>query len=161
MEKRKKRQKKFTPSKEMLNKIEREKKMAEHLFYVSLKYTKTGDVILNLINVWEKMIDLCMEILLKKAKKKKSVREIPIAPKARELAVRDSYKDELVTEVMDIYAFFRKLPNLEKINENEFRKNITVRVINVGHEVDINMDKLKEWNETLNNFVNFVRHNEK
>ena len=142
----------------MWNEIEREKRMAEHLFYVSLKYTKTGDVILNLINRWERMLDRAMELLLRRAKKAKAIREIPIAPKARELAVRDAYKDELVQRVMDIYAFFRKLPMLEKIREHEFRKNVAVRVINSGREIEINMDKLKEWNEILDEFLTYVRH---
>ncbi len=142
----------------MLNEIERERRMAEHLFYVSLKYTKTGDVILNLINRWEKMIDRCMELLLRRAKKEKSIREIPIAPKARELAVRDSYKDDLVKTVMDMYAFFRRLPVIEKIREHEFRKNVAVRAIDNGREIVIDMDKLKEWNQTLNEFINYVRH---
>ncbi|UZE93856.1 MAG: hypothetical protein IB618_03785 [Candidatus Pacearchaeota archaeon] len=137
----------------MLNEIEREKKMAEHLFYVSLKYTKTGDVILNLINRWERMVDRCMELLLRRAKKSKAIREIPVAPKARELAIRDAYKDDLIVRVMDMYAFFRRIPMLEKIREHEFRKNVTVRVINSGREIEINMDKLKEWNETLNDFI--------
>ncbi len=142
----------------MWNEIEREKKMAEHLFYVSLKYTKTGDVILNLIDRWERMIDRCIELLLRRAKKARSIREIPIAPKARELAIRDAYKDELVQEIMDMYAFFRKLPTLEKIREHEFRKNVAIRVITEGREIEIDMDKLKEWNDSLNSFINYVRH---
>ncbi len=142
----------------MWREIEKEKRMAEHLFYVSLKYTKTGDVILNLIHRWERMVDRCMEFLLKRAKKSKSIREIPVAPKAREIAIRDAYKDELVQNIMDMYAFFRRLPALEKMREHEFRKNVAVRVVNSGREIEINMDKLKEWNETLNDFLNYVRH---
>ncbi|MCL6500478.1 MAG: hypothetical protein K6T16_00390 [Candidatus Pacearchaeota archaeon] len=142
----------------MLNEIDRERKMAEHLFYVSLKYTKTGDVILNLINRWERMIDKCIELLLRRAKKSGAIREIPIAPKAREMAIRDAYKDELVQEIMDIYSFFRKLPTLEKIREHEFRKNVAIKVISGGREIEINMDKLKEWNESLNSFINYIRH---
>ncbi len=67
----------------MLNEIERERKMAEHLFYVSLKYTKTGDVILNLIKRWGVMLDRCMDLLLRRAKKNKKIKEIPFAPKLK------------------------------------------------------------------------------
>ncbi len=141
----------------MLNEIEREKRMAEHLFYVSLKYTKTGDVILNLINRWERMIDRCMELLLKRAKKRKSIREIPIAPKARELAVRDAYKNELVQTIMDMYAFYRRLPTLEKMREHEFRKHVAVRAVDNGREIVIDMDKLKEWRSILEDFLKYVR----
>lgn len=143
----------------MWNQIEQEKKRAQHLFYVSLKYTKTGDVILNLIERWERMVALCMELLLKKAKKAKRLKEIPVAPKARELAVRKVYKDELITKVMDLYAFFRKLPALEKLREHEFRKHVALRVIEAGKETVVNMDKLKEWDELICIlFLNHVRH---
>lgn len=141
----------------MLNEIELEKRIADHLFYVSLKYTKTGDVILNLISRWEKMISKCMEVLLKKAKKKKSIREIPVAPKARELAIRDAYKDDIVQSVMDLYALFRRIPSLEKIHEHDFRKNVAIRIINSGPEIEINMEKLKEWNELFGNFITYVK----
>ncbi len=73
------------------------------------------------------------------------------------MAIRDAYKDELVQKVMDMYAFFRKLPMLEKIREHEFRKNVAIRVINSGREILINMEKLKEWNEILNDFLKYVR----
>lgn len=142
----------------MLNEIERERKMAQHLFYVSLKYTKTVDVILNLIERWEKMTDKCIELLLRQTKKAKKLKEIPIAPKARELAVRAVYKDEIVSKVMDLYALFRKIPNLEKIREHEFRKNLALKVIDSGKEIEINMEKLKEWNELFENFLIYIKH---
>jgi len=141
----------------MLNEIERERRMAEHLFYVSLKYTRAADVIMNLTQRWEKMIDLCIELLLRKAKKNKKIKEVPIAPKIRESTVRKFYKDELVAQVMDLYALFRRIPILEHFKEQEFRKNVTLRVID-GKEISINMDKLKEWNAVLENFIKYIRH---
>src|SRR3989338_3770991 len=49
----------------MWQKVEKEKRIADHLLYVSLKYTKTGDVILNLIERWR-------GVDKKKMKKKKN-----------------------------------------------------------------------------------------
>ena len=141
----------------MLNQIEREKKIAEHLFYVSLKYTKTTDVILNLINRWVMMIDISIDLILKNAKKNKKIKEIPTAPNAKELAVRQVTKDKTILEVIDMYSFFRKLPDLEKIREYEFRKNVALRVMNYNKEIKIDMEKLKEWNEKVNEFIDIVR----
>lgn len=147
----------------MWNEIEQEKRIAEHLFYVSLKYAKTADVILNLLTRWESMIDKCMELMLKKAKKSKEIKTIPTAPKARELVIREVYGDELVQKVMDLYSLFRKIPDMEKIREHEFRKNVALRIISsfTNKEIEINMDKLKEWNALLENFISYVRHIEK
>lgn len=144
----------------MWNEIEQEKRIAEHLFYVSLKYAKTTDVILNLITRWESMLNKCVELLLKRAKKEKEIKEIPIAPKARELAVREIYGDDIIQKVMDLYSLFRKIPELEKVREHEFRKNVALRILNTttGKEIEVNMEKLKEWNILLENFISYVRH---
>jgi len=141
----------------MFTEIEREKSIAEHLFYVSLKYTKTTDVILNLINRWVMMIDLSIEHILKNAKKAKKIKEIPEAPKARELLVRKISKDSVILEVMDMYSFFRKLPDLDKIREYEFRKNVALRVVSGNKETKIDMDKLKEWNEKISDFLSAIK----
>lgn len=144
----------------MWNEIEQEKRIAEHLFYVSLKYAKTADVILNLLTRWESMIGKCMELMLRNAKKTREIKDIPTAPKARELVIREVYGDDIVQKVMDLYALFRKIPDMEKIREHEFRKNVTLRIINhtTNKEVEINIEKLKEWNGLLENFITYVRH---
>jgi hypothetical protein len=141
----------------MLSEIEREKKIAEHLFYVSLKYTKTTDVILNLLNRWVAMINISIDYLLKKAKKNKKIKSIPDAPKAKELLIRTAYsKEKVVVETMDMYSFFRKLPDLDKVREYEFRKNVALRVISNGKEIRIDMEKLKAWNEKINEYISLV-----
>lgn len=147
----------------MWNEIEQEKRIAEHLFYVSLKYAKTTDVILNLIIRWESILNKCVELLLRRAKKDREIKDIPIAPKARELAVREIYGEDIVQKVMDLYSLFRKIPDMEKVREHEFRKNVALKVINpaLGREIEINMDRLKEWSQLLETFIIYVRHKEK
>lgn len=139
--------------KNILKEIKREQKMAEHLFYVTLKYAKSGDVILNLIQKWEKMTELCIDLLLKKAKKRKEIKEIPVAPKAKELLARKLYPE--FKEIFDLYAFFRKIPSMEKIKEHEFRKNVSLRIIGETEETEIGMEKLKKWYNLFEDFVKF------
>lgn len=143
----------------MWQKIEKEKRIAEHLLYVSLKYTKTCDVILNLINRWQSMIDECIEALLQKAKKKRMISTLPTAPKARVDALLEVFKKEKdVVDVLQIYTFFKKIPYCEQLREGEFRKNVALKVIDKGRIVSIDLEKLKEWYETLERFLSFVRH---
>ena len=46
-----------------MEKIIKEKISADHLLYVSLKYTKTCDVIINLLLRWKIMIDIGIDII--------------------------------------------------------------------------------------------------
>lgn len=134
-----------------------EKTSADHLLYVSMKYTKTCDVMLNLIERWKSMIDLCIDAMLNKAKKKKTITAIPAAPKMKILTIKSAFKKEpIVLETMELHEFFKKIPSLEKSRESEFRKNVCLSVID-GKEVRIDMEKLKEYAEKVENFVKFVR----
>ncbi len=140
--------------------IGKEIRSAQHLLYVSLKYTKTCDVILNLMNRWESIINLCMDILLNDLKKRKIIKEVPVAPKLKVDILYKAYrrKKEL-TDALMLYSFFRKVPSCKYLREHEFRKNVALVVMDAvtGKETRIDMDKLKLWEEILENFINFVR----
>ncbi len=143
----------------MWQRIEKEKRVAEHLLYVSLKYTKTCDVIINLIARWQSMIDECIEALLLKAKNKRMISTLPTAPKVKVDTLLKIFKKEKdVVDVLQMYTFFKKIPYCEQLREGEFRKNVALKVIDKGRIVSIDLEKLKEWYETLERFLSFVRH---
>ena len=66
-----------------MEEIIQEKISADHLLYVSLKYTKTCDVIINLLLRWKKMIETSINEILKQAKKKKKISSISSNPVGR------------------------------------------------------------------------------
>ena len=112
---------------------------------------------LNLLARWKSMIDLCNDAMLEKLKKKKSISSIPVAPKMRIIELRKALKkEEVVIETLDLYEFFKTVPDKQKSRENEFRKNVCLRIID-NKEVRIDMDKLKEYSEILERFIKFVR----
>jgi len=141
-----------------MDKIIQEKISADHLLYVSLKYTKTGDVILNLLKRWTSMIDEAISGLLTKAKKDKKITLIPIAPKMKVIETRNVYKKSPeIIDAIDLYEFFKRIPSLEYLKENEFRKNITLRVKDGENWIEINLDKLKEYSLVLEKFISKIK----
>lgn len=142
----------------MLEKIMKEKISADHLLYVSLKYTKTCDVILNLIRRWTVMIEDSIVGLLEQLKKKKKIKTIPAAPRQKMELVREQFKK--VPEVMnaiDLYNFFKKIDNLRTIRESEFRKDVRLKIYDNQTEIIINLDKLKEYCAILESFISYVK----
>ena len=118
----------------MLEKIMKEKISADHLLYVSLKYTKTCDVILNLIKRWTIMISDGVDGLLMQAKKKKKIKTIPAAPRQKMELVKKTFKKEkVITETMELYEFFKRLDTLPKIKENELNAH------------NVKMEKIWNW----------------
>jgi len=143
---------------EVLEKIIKEKISADHLLYVSMKYTKTCDVMINLLKRWKIMMDYAFDGMLDQAKKKKLIKKIPEAPKLRIDLVRETFKDdEAVMTALNEYMLFKLIDVLSKTKESEFRKGVCLRVMFKGEEVAINLDKLKEYAEIEENFIIFVK----
>ncbi len=141
-----------------MEEIIQEKISADHLLYVSLKYTKTCDVIINLLLRWRKMIETAIIAILKHAKKKKKISEVPANPIGQIEAVRKLFKkDQNFQEVIDMYEMFRKIEELRKERIGEFRKNVTLKVFYLGEEVNINLDKLKSYAEKLEKFISTTK----
>lgn len=138
--------------------IIKEKISADHLLYVSLKYTKTCDVIINLLLRWKIMIDMAMDVLVEKAKKQKKWKPIPDAPRAKLVQLKQLYaKTEIVAQTLELYEFFRDLEKLEKVRENEFRKGVNLKVAYKGSTVNVNLDKLKEYADILERFISYLK----
>jgi len=137
-----------------MEEIIQEKISADHLLYVSLKYTKTCDVIVNLILRWRKMIEKSIDAILKQAKKKRKISSIPDNPKGEiELIKKLMKKDQNFVEVIEMYEMFRKIEELKKERIGEFRKNVTLKVFYKGEEININLEKLKIYADKLEKFI--------
>jgi len=138
--------------------IIQEKISADHLLYVSLKYTKTCDVMLNLILRWRKMIETSIEHILTHAKKKKKVKTIPTSPLGKLDEIKRLLKnDKNVQEVLLMYEMFRKIEDLRKERIGEFRKNVALKVFYQGKEININLEKLKEYADLLEKFISTTK----
>jgi hypothetical protein len=138
--------------------IIKEKISADHLLYVSLKYTKTCDVIINLLLRWKIMIELSMDFLIERAKKMKKWKPVPDAPRAKLVQLKKIYANvPVVMEALELYELFREIEKLDKIRENEFRKGVNLRVNYKGSEISINLDRLKTYSEILERFISYLK----
>jgi hypothetical protein len=142
----------------MIKEIIKEKTSADHLLYVSLKYTKTCDVILNLLARWKSLIELCFDVLLTKRFEESKIPAMPTNPKQKiEFMKKYFKKNFVVQDVIPLYIFFKRVPDLKKMREGEFRKNVNLKIFDVAKVTEINMDKLGEYNEIVNKFVDEVK----
>ncbi len=141
-----------------MERVIKEKISADHLLYVSLKYTKTCDVIINLLLRWKIMIELAMDELVERAKKHKKWRPVPDAPRAKLVQLKRIYANEpIVRETLELYELFRDIENLEKVRENEFRKGVNLKVFYRGQTINVNLDKLKEYAALLERFISYLK----
>ena len=123
-----------------------------------MKYTKTCDVMINLLKRWKIMMDFAFDGLLQHAKKKKKIKKIPTAPKLKVDAMKEVFKEEEdVMNAVKEYEMFKLIDILKKSKAGEFRKGVCLTVLYKGEEIRIDLDKLKEYAEILERFINYTK----
>ena len=142
----------------MLEEIIKEKTSADHLLYVSLKYTKTCDVILNLLARWKSLIEISFDALIEKYIELGKIPEEPLSPKQRIEFMKTYFKKiDVIQRVIPLYVFFKRVPDLPKSREGEFRKNVNLKVKQPRETVCINLEKLSEYSEQIESFIQEVK----
>ena len=145
--------------KESFEEAIQELKRVEHLFWVSLKYTRTVDVIKNLIERMISCIGFGLEALLKYAKEKKLVTSIPENAGLRCELLRKTFLDNHeLADYINFYLKLRKLSRAEYKRREEFRRHVAmIATIDKGDIVEVNIDSLKEDYEKTKVFIAFVK----
>jgi len=142
----------------MIEEIIKEKTSADHLLYVSLKYTKTCDVILNLIARWKSLIELSFDAVIDKKIEQGKIPSKPTNPKQRIESMKTYFKRyPMIIDAIPLYIFFKRIPDLKKTREGEFRKNVNLKIITPTLTTEINMEKLGEYSEIVDNFMTEVK----
>lgn len=138
--------------------LKEEIKRADHLIYVSLKYTRTCDIIKNVIQRLINAFDYGIIDLLEHLKKKKKITIIPKSPLARRELVEQMLKKDLA-KFMKLYDLLRKIDKSEFIRREEYRKGVTM-IVKDKKPIEINIEVLKEYFEKTKEFVKFIENYE-
>jgi len=138
----------------MIEEIIKEKTSADHLLYVSLKYTKTCDVILNLLARWKSLIEISFDAILENRVEAGKIPAMPATPKERIEFIKKYFKKfEDIQNVVPLYIFFKRIPDLNKSRSGEFRKGVNLKIVEPTRTTDIDMIKLGEYYEIIEKFM--------
>ena len=140
-----------------LDKAYEELKRVDHLVYVSLKYTRTVDVIKSIIDRLINAYDFCILGLLEMFKDKDIIENVPKSPGLRTKILRDLYKDEeAILEFLDFYHLLRDLSRADFKRRKEFRRHVTMTAMLQDSEMEINIDIITEYYKRSKIFLKLV-----
>jgi len=104
------------------------------------------------------MIETSLEKILEHAKKKKLIKTIPTNPVGQIKEIRELFKkDKEFLAVIDLYEMFRKVKELRTERIGEFRKNVMLKIFYQGKEINVDLEKLKEYADMLEKFISKVK----
>ena len=144
---------------EILNNMKNELKRVDHLFYVSLKYTRTVDVIRNIVERLINAFEFGVDFLLEHAKKDKKVKDIPKAPRAKIDLVNEIFADdEKLIKYMEFYVLLRDLRAAPYTKREEYRRHVTMTSeISPGDFIEVNIDVLAEYLTKSQLFIEYIK----
>lgn len=138
-----------------LNNAKEEFKRCDHLLYVSLKYTRTVDVIKSLIARMLSTYGFAIDALLLKEKKK--VKELPPQVGVKiDLARKIFAENKIVIDNLDSFTFLRKLDKAPYKRENEYRRHVALIAKVDGEEKRIEIDQMTEHYFQLKEFLEYL-----
>jgi hypothetical protein len=143
----------------MIEEARHELKRADHLIFVSLKYTRTMDVLESTVKRLIGTIEVCVEYLLQYLLRRKRIKEIPGTYKVKISTVRDQFKkDKLIQEMLRFYSFLIRVDKAEHDKRSEFRKGVAMIAIDDLGDVidDIGIDKVKDYYLKTIEFTDYV-----
>lgn len=144
--------------KESLSNAREELKRADHLIYVSLKYTRTVDVIKSVIDRLISSFDCVIDGLVDKAADDGKISEVPSAPMAKVEVLRNTIypEDKQMEDYLLFYLTLRKLSKAEFERRMEFRRHVTMICTIDGECMEIKIDHVTEFYHKTQAFVDFV-----
>ncbi len=125
-------------------------KRADHLLHITLKYSKTGDVMKSIIKRLLGAMDSGLDEALEFAKKKKLVKNIPKDFKEKIIMIQAVFPQaKNVREYVILHNNLKSLNKASYFVKEEYRKNITL-VTDAG---DIKTERLVDFYEKAKEMV--------
>ncbi len=130
-----------------------ELKRIDHLIFVTLKYTRTADIIRTIIGKFILTLDHQTEKYYTLQYEIGKVKDIPPVPLMRMKKLEQIHaKDDKIKDMVDFYVQLKAIFNAEFKAKEEYRKNVTL--VTKGKEINIAM--LKEYVESIKDYVNYM-----
>jgi hypothetical protein len=146
----------MTNTREALERAQQELKRADHLIYVSLKYTRTVDVLKSIIERLIATLDAGLDVLLHSAKASNKIPAVPSLPRLKIEAVKKLHEDTQLAQYLQFYLLLRKLDKAKFSRSQEYRRHVTMKATLDEQDVEITIDIINDYFHKTKEFLSLV-----
>jgi len=143
---------------EIMNYANEEIKRADHLIYVSLKYTRTVDVLKSIVERLINAFDFGIQALLNHAKEQKKLASVPELPRLRIDALKTAFKtDEHLMNCLELYALLKRINKADFESAQEYRRHVTMTAhLDTGETIEITIDIIGDYFKQTKEFLHYI-----
>ena len=141
-----------------LDEVKSEIRRIDHLLYVTLKYTRTVDIIKSIVDRMISLMDHGFIGLLNETKKRRKEFTIPPQPRKRCELLRELYpEDKKLLKFVDTYLFLRDISQTKYERIGDFRKHVAMIIeLKPGEVQHINIEQLHEFYQAMKDFLEYL-----
>jgi len=141
---------------EFLNEdVRSEIRRADHMLYVSLKYSRTCDVMRNIVKRLINTIELGTTNFLEDYKERGKVKEVPKLNFKRMELIENILKNK-IKKYFKLYKTLKFIDKAKIECREEYRKNVTLIAIVDKKRIEVNYETLKRYFEETKDFIVFL-----
>ncbi|MBT5021465.1 hypothetical protein HOK51_06030 [Candidatus Woesearchaeota archaeon] len=135
-----------------------ELKRADHLIFVSLKYTRTVDVIKHIVERLINCIDFAFTGLLDELVENGKIEEIPAAILPKCKLIKEQFEDDdHIPDMVDFLLLLRKINRAKFERSSEFRRHVTMTAHLVDDEImKLDIDLITEYFKETKHFFEYI-----
>ena len=131
----------------------------EHIIFVTLKYTRTVDVLKSIVSRMIEMIDYMLDLLLESYKFKGDIESYQKSPGLKVDQIRNLTEDDKISGMLDFYLLLRKASRAEYETINEYKRHVGMVMQKPdGSELIINIDTVTQYYHDLKECLDYVYH---
>ena len=142
--------------KDAIENAKEEMKRIDHLIYVTLKYTRTVDVFLSIIERMINAYEFIVDALIKKLQHENKIVEDLESPLVKAQAILKNYDSKPIKDNIEKYLLLRKLRRANYEKSNEFRRHVTMTAVVDGKVIAVNIDNVTEDFHKLKDFLEYI-----
>ncbi len=134
-----------------------ELKRLEHIIYVTLKYTRTADVLLNALQRLISVYDLIIEAYLEKAKGEGKISALPKSPALRATTLGNLFpEDKELALYLTFYSFLKFIAKAPHGRREEFRRHVMVIIELDKATAEVDIDTLENYERFAHKFLHYA-----
>jgi hypothetical protein len=134
-------------------------KRVDHLIYVSLKYTRTVDVLSNVIQRMIATSNALINSLETRAKEQGKIKTLPPVPAMKCRALKDVYDDdEIIMKFLEFYTLLRAIKKADHTSINEYRRHVTLIAQLDEGEYHVHIDKVTEFYKDMREYLEHIKN---
>jgi 2'-5' RNA ligase len=139
---------------EAIREAKQELSRADHLFHVTLKYTRTVDVLKSVIERLINAFNFAMDALLLYAQMQGKLEKAPKIPLLKAETIKKIYADDkTVCDFQNFFILLRKIDKAKFDRDREYRRHVTMTAKVEDGDAEITIDIIGDYFRKTKEFV--------